>query len=362
MRRIGRREFAQQSLAAALLPKAGDPMTQAASSETRRPSITDVEGILVGHHTLESRPTGCTVVTGAAPFAAAVDVRGGAPGTRETDLLRPENMVEKIDAIVLSGGSAFGLDAASGAVRFLEEQGRGFAVGNLKVPIVCGAILFDLGLGDGRIRPGAPDGYAAAKAASKDPAAEGNVGAGAGATVGKMLGPGRAVKSGLGTWALKRPDELTVGAIVAVNAAGDVRDPATGRIVAGARDRDGKSFADVSAMIRAGRDLGEMRRENTVIGVVATNAEFPKAGCLRVAQMAQDALARCIYPAHTPWDGDTVFAVSTGTWRPGPGSRADVGLVGALAAEALAVAIIRAVEQADPWGPYPSARSLGKVR
>lgn len=362
MPKIGRRKFARQSFAAVLLPKVGDGMTHSPPEEARQPGITDVEGVLVGHHTLRARPTGCTVVMGAVPMAAAVDVRGGAPGTRETDLLRPENMVEKIDAIVLSGGSAFGLDSASGVVRFLEERGRGFAVGSLKVPIVCGAILFDLGLGDGRIRPGAGDGYEAAKSASKARPAEGNVGAGAGATVGKMLGPGRAMKSGVGTWALTRSDGLSVGAIVAVNAVGDVHDPATGRIVAGARNLDGGSFADVAALLREGKDPGELRRENTVIGVVATNAGFPKAGCLRVAQMAQDALARCIYPAHTPWDGDTVFAVSTGTWDAGSGGKADVGLVGALAAEVLAAAIIRAVERAEAWGPYPSARSLEKAR
>ncbi len=356
MSRISRRAFGGGLLASAAFAGAPGEVMQTTSKEGSRrvPSITDVDGILVGQFTLRGRPTGCTVVTSEAAFSAGVDVRGGAPGTRETDLLRAENTVQAINAVVLAGGSAFGLDAASGVVRFLEEQGRGFEVKGLRVPIVCGAILFDLGLGDPKIRPDATSGYAAAKAATADPVAEGNVGAGAGATVGKMLGNEHAMKGGLGSWSLARADGLKVGALVAVNCAGDVVNPADGRIVAGAR-KPGGGFLGTMENLRAGGQPGSLSRDNTVLGVVATNAALGKAQCAKVAQMAQDALARCIYPSHTPWDGDTVFALATGRWLPGSGST-DAGLVGALAADVLATAILRAVEKADTWGPFPAAR------
>src|SRR5213596_1730217 len=206
MNRIGRRRFARNLSGAILLSmgKLSMPGSRSYSEEGRRPSLTDVEGLLVGHHTLQERPTGCTVITSLNPFTAGVDVRGGAPGTRETDLLRAENIIEKIHAIVLSGGSAFGLETAAGVSKYLEEQGRGFDVQVAKVPIVCGAILIDLRLGDAKIRPDATAGYAAAKAANASPVPEGNVGAGAGGTVGKLLGMGRAMKSGLGSWSLHR--------------------------------------------------------------------------------------------------------------------------------------------------------------
>jgi len=284
-------------------------------------------------------------------------VRGGAPGTRETDLLRPENTVEKVDAIFLSGGSAFGLDTAAGISRYLEERGRGFDTGVAKVPIICGAVLFDLSLGDAKIRPNAEAGFEATKAAGDSPVPEGNVGAGAGALVGKLLGADRAMKGGLGSWALNRPDGLKVGAIAAVNPVGDVVDPATGKIIAGARKSDGSGFADTMAQLRKGYIPGSPFKENTLVAVVATNAVLTKTQCFKVAQMAQDALARCIYPSHTPWDGDTVFAVSAGSWKPG-GQSADVGLVGALAADALATAILRGVKMADFWGTYPSAKDF----
>ncbi len=328
--------------------------TKDQNKSPRRFSITDVDGILVGHFTFHERPTGCTVVTSPEAFSAGVDVRGGAPGTRETDLLRAENTVANINAIVLSGGSAFGLDAATGVVKYLEEQGRGFDVRGLKVPIVCGAILFDLALGNPQIRPNAQAGYAAAKNASHDPVPEGNVGAGAGATVGKMLGIERAMKGGLGSWSLSRPEGLKVGALVAVNCVGDVVNPANGRIIAGARMPKG-GFMGTMEQLRTGSQPDSLTRDNTVLAVVATNAALDKAQCTKVAQMAQDALARCIYPSHTPWDGDTVFAVATGRWTPAK-HPADVGLIGALAADVLATAILRAVEKADSWGPYPAAR------
>lgn len=327
---------------------------------TRTPSLTDVDPVWVGHYTLTERPTGCTVITAPQPFVAAVDIRGGAPGSRETDLLKPENSVDRVDAIFLAGGSAFGLDAGSGVVRFLEEQGRGFDARGIKVPIVCGAILFDLQLGDPRIRPDAKAGYEAMRAASSAPVREGNVGAGAGATVGKMLGPEFAMMGGLGSWALARPDGLKVGALAAVNCIGDVVDPATGRIVAGARRPRGKGFADLMEKIRRGAVSGSPFRGNTLLAVVATNARLSKTQCARVAAMAHDGPARCIRPSHTPWDGDAVFAVSTGTWD--AGEETDAGLIGALAADALATAIVRGVLKAKSWGTLPSAKDFAAGR
>jgi L-aminopeptidase/D-esterase-like protein len=327
---------------------------------SRTPSLTDVEPLLVGHYTLRERPTGCTVVTAPEPFAAAVDVRGGAPGSRETDLLRPENSVDHVDAIFLAGGSAFGLDAGSGVARFLEEQGRGFDARGIKVPIVCGAILFDLQLGDPRIRPDARAGYEAMRAASSAPVPEGSVGAGAGATVGKMLGPEFAMKGGLGSWALARPDGLKVGALAAVNCIGDVVDPETGCIIAGARRPSGRGFADLMEELRRGRVPGSPFSGNTLLAVVATNASLSKTQCARVAVMAHDGLARCIRPSHTPWDGDCVFAIATGTWS--SSGEADAGLIGALAADALAAAIVRGVRKAESWGPFPAAKELIRLR
>jgi len=320
---------------------------------TRVPSLTDLEGVLVGHCTLGERPTGCTVITSPEPFVAGVDVRGGAPGCRETELLRPENSVEQIDAIFLSGGSAFGLEVGTGISRYLEEEGRGFDVKVARVPIVCGAILFDLLLGDPQIRPGAEAGYKAISSATSEQVPEGNVGAGAGATVGKMMGLEYAMKGGLGSSALSRPDGLKVGALVAVNAMGDIVDPETGTIVAGARNKNGEGFVDVMRELRSGYQPRSPFSGNTVIGLVATNAALTKAQCTKVAQMAHDGLARCIYPSHAPWDGDTIFAISTGTWDC---QRADTGVIGALAADAMAAAIIRGVMNAESWGGFPSVR------
>ncbi|MBN2336905.1 MAG: P1 family peptidase [Acidobacteria bacterium] len=321
----------------------------------RTRSLTDIDGLRVGHYTCTGRPTGCTVILADRPFAAGVDVRGGAPGSRELELLRPENSVGRVDAVFLAGGSAFGLEAATGIMRWLEEQGRGFAAGEVRVPIVCGAILFDLQLGDGRIRPDAAAGYAAMQSAGTDPVGEGNVGAGAGATVGKMFGPARAMRGGLGSWSVERPDGLKVGALAAVNSFGDVVDPGSGRILAGARTPDGRGLADSMEALRRGEEPPPPGAGNTLLAVVATNADLSKSGCTRVARMAQDALARCIRPAHMPWDGDTVFALATGTL----GRTADAGTVGALAADALATAILRAVRAATSWGGCPSASDFG---
>jgi len=322
----------------------------------RIPNITDVEGILVGHCTLRKRPTGCTVITARKPFVAGADVRGGAPGTREIELLKPENSVEKVDAIFLSGGSAFGLDAAAGVSRYLEEHGRGFDAQVARIPIVCGAILFDLWLGDPEIRPDARAGYEAIRSAARGRILEGNVGAGAGATVGKMMGSEHAMRGGLGSWAFRRPDGLKVGALAVVNSVGNVLDPKTGKIIAGARRRDGAGFVNMSAEIQKGLEPASPFHGNTVLGVVATNAILTKAQCTKIAQMAHDGLARCIYPSHMPWDGDTVFALSTGAWVPREGI-AD-GTIGALAADALVAAIIRGVLKAESWGAYPAAKDF----
>jgi len=321
-----------------------------------RHGLTAVDGIKVGHETLTARPTGCTVVLVEGGAVGGVDVRGSAPGTRETDLLNPINTVEQVHAIVLAGGSAFGLDAASGVMRFLEARGIGYDAGVARVPIVPAAVLFDLGVGgDPKIRPTADCGYRAASAASSGPVAEGNVGAGAGATVGKLVGRDRAMKGGVGTAAITLPDGLIVAALVAVNAAGDVVDPATGRVVAGVRTADGRGLADVRLLLRSGLVKPGRPGENTAIGVVATNARLTKAQASKVAQMAHDGLARAIVPVHTPVDGDTLFALATGA-RNQP---ADVLTIGALAADAVAEAVVRAVRAATGIPGFPAARDLG---
>ena len=313
--------------------------------------ITDVDGIKVGHFTETRRPTGCTVILYEPGAVAGVDVRGSAPGTRETDLLKPVNTVDKVNAIVLSGGSAFGLDAASGVMRYLDEHNVGYLTPGGKVPIVPAAILFDLNIGDGKIRPTADSGYRACQAAKAGPVNEGSVGAGAGATVGKLLG-NKPMKGGIGTTSIKLPDGLVVAAIVAVNCIGDVIDPKTGQIVAGARAADGKHFLNITETLRSGREMGRGRGgENTTIGVVATNARFEKTQMTKIAQMAHDGLARAINPAHTPYDGDTLFAMSTGN----ASVNANVTLVGALAAEVVSEAILRAVRTAKGIPGYPSA-------
>ena len=321
-------------------------------------SITDVAGIKVGHFTDSRRPTGCTVILCEEGATGGVDVRGSAPGTRETDLLDPKNLVQQVHAVVLSGGSAFGLETATGVVRYLEEHGIGYDVGVAKVPIVPAAILFDLGVGDAKIRPDAEAGYKACKAASFNPVAEGNTGAGTGATVGKLFGMNRAMKGGLGTASIKIGNELTVGAIVAVNAVGDVIDPATGKLIAGARTPDGKKIAGTMAGILRGEALPPLLGgTNTTIGLVATDAKLDKAQAQKVAQMAHDGLARAINPAHTMFDGDTIFAVATGkTTSTKP---ANVTLIGALAAEAMTQAIVRAIRAAKSIPNFPSSTDLG---
>jgi L-aminopeptidase/D-esterase-like protein len=321
------------------------------------PGLTAVAGLEVGHHTLPDRPTGCTVVLAQGGAVAGVDVRGGAPGTRETDLLDPSNTVQRVHAVVLTGGSAFGLDAAAGVVRYLEERGIGFDVGVAKVPIVPAAVLFDLAVGARPdVRPTAESGYRAAQAAGNGPVAEGNVGAGAGATVGKIAGRALAMKGGIGSASIALPDGLIVAALVAVNAVGDVLDPVTGQPIAGVRTADGRALADARKLLRAGGfRLLARPGENTTIGVVATNATLDKAQARKVAQMAHDGLARAIAPAHTPLDGDTIFALATAAL---PGE-ANVTTIGAVAAEAMAEAVVRAVRAATGLPGLPAARDLG---
>ena len=320
--------------------------------------LTDVAGIKLGHYTLSQRPTGCTVVLVEDGAIAGVDVRGSAPATRETDLLRPVNLVDRVHAVVLSGGSAFGLAAASGVMQYLEERDIGFVTLAAKVPIVPAASLYDLGVGDPRVRPTAECGYRAAEAATSGPVVEGNVGAGAGATVGKLGGAGRAMKSGLGTASITVASGLTVAAVVAVNALGDIIDPHTNRVVAGLRTEDGKSLADSRRLLRSAGPTQTRSAENTTIGIVATNARLTKVQATKVAQMAHDGFARAISPVHTPYDGDTIFALATGTHQPTGTTHASSLLIGALAAEVMAKAIVRAGRAAVGIPGYPAARDL----
>jgi L-aminopeptidase/D-esterase-like protein len=341
----------QRALAAAAmaLSLAAPVQTQMASK-----GLTDVPGIKVGHLTRPERPTGCTVILAEAGAVAGVDVRGSAPGTIETDLLNPVNLVQQVHAVFLSGGSAFGLDVATGVRKYLYEKKIGFETRVAKVPIVPGAIVFDLGVG-GRpdIWPTADCGYQAAAGASDGPVAEGNVGAGAGATVGKSGGAGTSMKGGLGTASVRLADGLIVAAIVVANGFGDVIDPATGALVAGVRTSDGKGLADARKLLRAGRLLPAAGGQNTTIGVVATNARLTKVQTTKVAQMAHDGIARSIYPAHTMNDGDAIFALAIGVV-----DTSDVSRVGALGAEVMAEAIVRAVRAAESIPGYPAARDI----
>jgi L-aminopeptidase/D-esterase-like protein len=322
-------------------------------------SITDIPGIEVGQGQDDEALTGCTVILCRKGAVAGVDVRGSAPGTRETDLLNPINLVEKVHAVVLAGGSAFGLDAASGVMKYLQEQKIGYGLGKERVPIVPAAILFDLNLGSSSRHPDSEMGYAAASSANAGLVAEGNVGAGSGASVGKIFGLSGAMKSGLGTACLNMGAGILVGAIAAVNPFGDVLDPLTGQILAGARSvkvgpvRIGgkQQFADTFKVMQTitGRAILRLATGgNTVIAVVATNARLTKAQATKVAQMAHDGLARVIRPAHTMLDGDTIFALATGQ------RKADVSTVGAVAAEVLSQAIVQAVQAAKPAGGLPA--------
>lgn len=353
MRAIARGSFVAVLV---LVASAAAWMQRAPAPAPVNTTLTAVPGLTVGHHTLAERPTGCTVVlVEGAGAVAAVSVRGGAPGTRETDLLAPDNTVQQVNAIVFAGGSAFGLDAASGVMRFLEERHVGYATAAGPVPIVPAAILYDLNVGArADIRPTASCGYDAARAATGGVVAEGSVGAGAGATVGKLAGTSRAMKGGVGSAALRLESGLIVGVLVVVNAVGTVVDPRTGNAVAGVRTADGRALEDPFALVRRGIAPSGPGRENTTLGVVATNARLSRADALRVANMAHDGLARTVVPSHTPNDGDTIFVLATGTL----GAAVDVGAAGGLAAEAVSDAILRAVRAARGVPGYPAAADI----
>lgn len=314
-------------------------------------SLTSLQGILVGHYTDDRRPTGCTVVLCAQGAVAGVDVRGAAPGTRDTDALSPSNTVQEVHGVLLTGGSAYGLDAAGGVMRWLEERGHGFPVGPAIVPIVPAAVIFDLWVDDfsktrpvstqnPRIRPDAQAGYLACQAANSEPVQQGNVGAGAGATLGKLNGPDCAMKGGIGSASLC-VHGVTVAALVVCNALGDVVDPQTGKLLAGARvSADSRDLLDIVKAQLNGHSISKPQAgSNTTIGVVATDAVLTKPQAHRLAQVAHDGLARSIRPVHTPMDGDTLFALGTGT----SGKAADMMLLSTLAAEVTAMAVVNAV-------------------
>lgn len=329
-------------------------------------SITDVENIKIGHAQNLDALTGCTVILCEKGAVAGVSQRGGAPGTRETDLLRPMHLVEKIHAVLLSGGSAFGLDAAGGVMKFLEEKRIGFKVGSVIIPIVPSAIIFDLAIGDPRIRPDAQMGYEACRYASADKPVEGNAGVGTGATVGKIFGMQRAMKSGFGTSSREIGSGIVIGAAAAVNAFGDVVDYRDRSILAGARsfigrNKDGASLVNFAETLKvmktmAGRSiLSIASKQNTIIGVIATNARLDKEGVNKFAESAADGIALCVQPAFTMFDGDTIFSLSTG------GKKIDINILIAFAPFIFADAIINAVKSSVSAGSLPSAQDLLKT-
>ena len=334
----------------------------------RHDDLCDVPGILVGDDTLAGAGTGCTVVVTQWPALGAVDVRGGAPATRETDLLSPLCFMREVHAVLLTGGSAFGLAAADGVMRTLAARGIGFDAGVARVPIVPAAALFDLGLGRHDVWPDAESGRRAVEAARVGPVAQGTVGAGTGATVGKLAGPAYMVKGGLGSASAALPDGHILGALAAVNAAGDIYDPATGRVVAGTRDPAGRGWlaqqgaASAAPSPRGERGpVGEDLGTNTTLAVIATDAPFGKAELAKLAQMAHDGLALAIRPTHTPLDGDVVFALSTAREPPAPvqpGWQVALALAGAVAAQTLARAVLKAMRAATGLHGVPAASEL----
>lgn len=319
--------------------------------------LTDIEGIAVGHVTDREAVTGCTAILFPNGAVAGVDVRGSAVGEREFETLRPGHVVDRIHGLVLAGGSAFGLEAAAGVMRYLEERGVGFDVGVARIPIVPAAILFDLAIGDSKRRPDAAMGYAAAAAATTEKVEEGSVGAGTGATVGKLFGLKQAVKGGLGTATIAVAGGVRVSALVVVNAFGDIRDPAAVQIIAGARRApDSAEFVDTTAQIKTGVTKPGFGRPtavpSTTLAVVATDARLDRMQVTKLAAMAQNGLARAINPVHTMFDGDVVFGLSLGT------KTADLNALGTAAAEAVATAIVRAVREATSLGHVPALRDL----
>ncbi len=313
--------------------------------------ITDVEGIKVGHEQSKEGMTGCTVIICEEGATGGVDVRGSAPGTRETDLFKAEKMVDKVHSVVLSGGSAFGLDAASGVMKYLEENNIGFDVGVTKVPIVASAVIFDLNIGDFRIRPDFNMGYNAASIASSDENRQGNIGCGMGATVGKILGPEYAMKSGLGSASIKL-GELVVGAIVSVNCFGDVYDYENNVQLAGVYDYKNKKILNTVSIMKGENININFPMRNTTIGVVATNAILTKAEGNKVAQMTHNGFARSINPIHTMLDGDTIFTMATNKIQ------SDVNLIGTLGAEVMSMAITNAIKSAESYQSLISYKNL----
>jgi L-aminopeptidase/D-esterase-like protein len=316
-------------------------------------SLTAIAGLKVGHWTDSEAVTGCTVVLCEEGAVAGADIRGGAPGTRETDLLRPGNLVERVHAVLLTGGSAFGLDAAGGVMRWLEEKGIGYATPAGPVPIVVGAVLYDLNIGRSDVRPNARAGYAAAAAATSEASAEGSVGAGTGATVAKALGMAGAVKGGLGSACEELSSGVKVAALVALNAFGEVLDPATGQTVAGPR-ADDRRFVSTLDIMRKGLPRAAPPTTNTTIAVVATDAELDRAQCTRLAAIAHDGIARAVRPAHSQFDGDSVFALATGK----ASAVADLSTLGAFAALALERAILGALHAATSLAGVPALADL----
>lgn len=318
-------------------------------------ALTDVPSVLVGHWTDLPNATGCTVVLVPKGAVGGVEVRGSAPGSRETDLLRPTALIQQVHAVVLSGGSAFGLATADGVMRWLAERGIGFRIGQAVVPIVPAAILFDLNLGDPhKARPGAEEGYRACQSARSGPVEEGSVGAGTGATVGKALGMARAIKGGLGTASLRLGQGVVVAALVAVNAVGDVVEPGAGRILAGPRREDGRSFHSTVDLLLRGETLARAPQSNTTIGVVATNARLTKAQANKLAVHAQDGLALAVRPCHTMRDGDCFFVLATGEST----ETVDLDRLGVAVTQVVAEAVVRAVLKATPLAGVPSARQV----
>lgn len=302
-------------------------------------NILDVKGLKVGQVQDEDGLTGCTVVICEEGAVCGVDVRGSAPGTRETDLLDPINMIQKVHAVVLSGGSAFGLESTCGVSHYLEERNIGFDVGVAKVPIVVGAVLFDLAAGDPKCRPDKKMGYKACEMASDTVLKQGNYGAGCGATVGKIKGPEYAMKGGIGSYSIKLDNGLVVSALIAVNAFGDVYED--GNVIAGVLDNTKTKVLNSYELMKQGVNKGGFSIDNTTIGIVATNAKLDKAGCKKISQMAHDGYAKAIFPIHTPHDGDTIFTMATGEIE------TDITLLGSIAAEVVEKSIVNAIKNAS---------------
>lgn len=302
-------------------------------------NILDVKGIKVGQVEDKEGLTGCTVIICEDGGVCGVDVRGSAPGTRETDLLDPINMVQKVHAIVLSGGSAFGLESTCGVSRYLEEKGIGFDVGVAKVPIVTGAVLFDLGVGDPKCRPNIEMGYKACQIANNTELKQGNYGAGCGATVGKIRGSEFCTKGGIGSYSIKLDNGLVVSAIIAVNAFGDVYE--NGQVIAGVLNDDKTDFLNTYDLMKKGVNKGGFNIDNTTIGAVVTNAKLSKAECKKISQMAHNGFAKSIFPIHTPHDGDTIFTLATGEVE------TDITLLGSIASEVVEKSVISAIKNAS---------------